>query len=224
MERINLDTKLYIHPYQSKKFNIYPEHAMPMNITEKVGTVELCEVVPLGDGDVMIPLQVYTTSDPLLYKLIVLLDKIKMEDFYTPIVCINETNIRSYLMTKEGKVFMPYYGRVNMEYNSLDANKRIEYQLIDITAQNNLIVSCDFSCKTNNNYCKQNLSEEERLRHFKFRGKIRYIVESFGFRENEITILSNGPEDDQDIIRFRVIGNEFFVKDNELFLENKKEC
>ena len=65
------------------------------------------------------------------------------------------------------------------------------------------------------------MSQKDRLNHFIEAGRIRYIVERFGFNEKEIILLPNSSDDHERIIRFKVMGNIFCIKNGALFLEKQ---
>ena len=58
-EHIELETRIYIHPKQSRYFDIYPETAIPYKHQNPYAKIELCEAIDLGYDYVMIPLQIY---------------------------------------------------------------------------------------------------------------------------------------------------------------------
>lgn len=82
--RIEMETRLYINPLQSRYFNIHTEAPIPYENDTYRGSIKLCEVIDLAYDYVMIPLQVYITGDPLLYKLVTLVDRVKCDLNYVP--------------------------------------------------------------------------------------------------------------------------------------------
>lgn len=216
---IEMETRLYISPMQSRYFDIYEETPIPYEHKPTFGRIELCEVIDLGYNDyVMIPLQVYRTGDAMLNKLVVLIDMVKCDLPYVPLVEINEQNIRTFQMTKDGKVFMPRFERVDPTNIELECNKKIEYQLIDITPKANYERTCALGI---NYYTSERklLKEQERIKLFHDEGKITYIVQAFGFREHDIILLPNQEDDVENTLRFQVLNNVYYEIDGKLHIE-----
>ena len=208
-EHIELETSIYIHPKQSRYFDIYPETAIPYKHQNPYAKIELCEAIDLGYDYVMIPLQIYITGDSSLYKLVAIIDHVKCDTPCIPLVEINAQNIRTYQMTKDGKVFMPQFERIDITNVDLELNKKVEYQLLDITPNGNYIRSCGLKM---NHYLSDRklLTEKERQKLYFNESKIDFIKHRFGFREHDILLLPNKPEDPLDSIRFQVLSVIYF--------------
>ena len=219
---IELETRLYIHPDQSRYFDVFHETAIPYEHQHPVAKIELCEVIDLGYDYAMIPLQIYTTGDPALYKLVVLIDMIKCDTPCIPLVEINEQNIRTYQMTKDGKVFMPKFERIDITNLDFELNKKVEYQLLDITPKANYIRSCGLKL---NHYVsdRKSLTYEERVKLYQNEGYINYITHQFGFRERDIILLPNKPNDPSGTIRFQVLTINYCVKHGILSITTDKK-
>jgi len=208
-EHIELETRIYIHPKQSRYFDIYPETAIPYEHHCPCAKIQLCEVIDLGYDYAMIPLQVYITSDPFLYKLVAIVDCVKCDTPCIPLVEINEQNIRTYQMTKNGQVFMPKFERTDITDLDFEINKKVEYQLVDITPEGNYTRSCGL--QMNHTLSERKLlSETERRKLFLDEGKINYIKHQFGFQERNIILLPDNPDDPLGSIRFQVLAISYY--------------
>ena len=206
---IELETRIYIHPKQSRYFDVYPETAIPFEHQNPHAKIELCEVIDLGNDYAMIPLQIYITGDPFLYKLVAIIDYVKCDTPCIPLVEINAQNIRTYQMTKDGKVFVPKFERIDTTNLDFVVNKKVEYQLLDITPKGNYTRSCGL--KMNHSFSDRKLlSEEERLKLFRDEGKIDYIKHQFGFQEHTIILLPDKSEDPSGSIRFQVLTVNYY--------------
>ena len=217
-EHIELETRLYIYPKRSRYFNVYREMAIPYQYQESQAKIELCEVVDLGYDYVMIPLQIYRTTDPQIYKLVAILDLVKCDTPYIPLVEINEENIRTYSMTKDGKVFLPKFEHIDPTKDDWEFNKKIEYQLVDISPKENYIRSCglksDFFVAE-----RKGLPEQERVKLYLEEGEITYIKERFGFRERDIRLL---PKKKEEELRFQVMDIQYVFQNGKLSIEQEE--
>lgn len=221
-EHIELETRLYIHPKQSRYFDVYEEVPIPYQYQESCAKIELCEVIALGYDYVMVPLQVYKTGDSSLYKLIALIDYVKCDTPCIPLVEINARNIRIYQMTKDGQVFMPKFEHIDKTDLDWELNKQVEYQLIDITAKANYVRSCGLAM---NHYVsdRKKLPQEERLKLYWDETDISYISQRFGFRERDIILLPKKENDSLETIRFQVLQVNYCINNGKLVIEHVED-
>lgn len=137
-EEAYMTTRIYVVPFQCNFFPIYAESPIIKEGHKPVDYIELCEIYEIGQEYVFCPIQIYLTKNPLLYRIVGVIDFLQWDSDGNSYVELKYNNLRHYDMTIDGKVNMCV-----LTTDALEVEKSYgEQQILDLAVKNQKILSC----------------------------------------------------------------------------------
>ena len=131
-------TNIYVVPFQSCFFPVYVESPIVTEQHRPIDYIELCEIYEIGQDYVFCPCQIYCTDNPLLYRVVGVIDILRWDTNGTSYVELKQNNLKNFDMTIDGKIAMSV-----LTATAFDIEKRYgEQRILDLAIKKQKVLSC----------------------------------------------------------------------------------